>query len=394
MDIMKNYLMDTYNRKNVSFTKGKGVYLWDTDDNKYLDALCGLAVTSLGHSDPDISYVISKQSETLIHTSNAFMIQQQEQLGEKLCKLSGMQSAFFCNSGAEAVEASIKIARKYGNDKKINNPKIIVMENSFHGRTMAALSATGGGKAHKGFYPLLDGLLRVPYNDVDAVKILSKKHKDIVAILLEPIQGEGGIIIPDRSYLKELRIICDKFKWLLMIDEVQSGFCRTGKWFGFQHSSIIPDVISVAKALGNGVPIGACLASNDAAKVLVPGSHGSTFGGNFLSTSVGLEVLNIMKKKSLCKNARDMGVYLESELNKKLAHLDIIKEIRCIGLMIGIELKVNCMHLAQNALENRLVINVTKENTIRMLPPLILNKEQADVIVTTLEKIIGEIKYE
>ncbi|MDG2158852.1 MAG: aspartate aminotransferase family protein [Gammaproteobacteria bacterium] len=391
---MKNYLMDTYNRKNVSFTKGKGVYLWDTDDNKYLDALCGLAVTSLGHSDPDISYVISKQSETLIHTSNAFMIQQQEQLGEKLCKLSGMQSAFFCNSGAEAVEASIKIARKYGNDKKINNPKIIVMENSFHGRTMAALSATGGGKAHKGFYPLLDGLLRVPYNDVDAVKILSKKHKDIVAILLEPIQGEGGIIIPDRSYLKELRIICDKFKWLLMIDEVQSGFCRTGKWFGFQHSSIIPDVISVAKALGNGVPIGACLASNDAAKVLVPGSHGSTFGGNFLSTSVGLEVLNIMKKKSLCKNARDMGVYLESELNKKLAHLDIIKEIRCIGLMIGIELKVNCMHLAQNALENRLVINVTKENTIRMLPPLILNKEQADVIVTTLEKIIGEIKYE
>ena len=394
MDIMKNYLMDTYNRKNVSFTKGKGVYLWDTDDNKYLDALCGLAVTSLGHSDPDISYVISKQSETLIHTSNAFMIQQQEQLGEKLCKLSGMQSAFFCNSGAEAVEASIKIARKYGNDKKINNPKIIVMENSFHGRTMAALSATGGGKAHKGFYPLLDGLLRVPYNDVDAVKILSKKHKDIVAILLEPIQGEGGIIIPDRSYLKELRIICDKFKWLLMIDEVQSSFCRTGKWFGFQHSSIIPDVISVAKALGNGVPIGACLASNDAAKVLVPGSHGSTFGGNFLSTSVGLEVLNIMKKKSLCKNARDMGVYLESELNKKLAHLDIIKEIRCIGLMIGIELKVNCMHLAQNALENRLVINVTKENTIRMLPPLILNKEQADVIVTTLEKIIGEIKYE
>ncbi|MBT3548678.1 MAG: aspartate aminotransferase family protein [Gammaproteobacteria bacterium] len=391
---MKNYLMDTYNRKNVSFTKGKGVYLWDTDDNKYLDALCGLAVTSLGHSDPDISYVISKQSETLIHTSNAFMIQQQEQLGEKLCKLSGMQSAFFCNSGAEAVEASIKIARKYGNDKKINNPKIIVMENSFHGRTMAALSATGGGKAHKGFHPLLDGLLRVPYNDVDAIKILSKKHKDIVAILLEPIQGEGGIIIPDRSYLKELRIICDKFKWLLMIDEVQSGFCRTGKWFGFQHSSIIPDVISVAKALGNGVPIGACLASNDAAKVLVPGSHGSTFGGNFLSTSVGLEVLNIMKKKSLCKNARDMGVYLESELNKKLAHLDIIKEIRCIGLMIGIELKVNCMHLAQNALENRLVINVTKENTIRMLPPLILNKEQADVIVTTLEKIIGEIKYE
>ena len=391
---MKNYLMNTYNRKNISFVKGKGVYLWDTDNNKYLDALCGLAVTSLGHSDPDVADVISRQSKTLIHTSNAFMIKQQEQLGERLCKLSGMHAAFFCNSGAEAVEASIKIARKYGNDKKINNPKIIVMENSFHGRTMAALSATGGEKAHAGFYPLLDGLLRVPYNDVDAIKKLSEKHNDIVAILLEPIQGEGGIIIPDENYLSELRNICNKFKWLLMIDEVQSGFCRTGKWFGFQHSEIIPDVISVAKALGNGVPIGACLANNVAAKVLVPGSHGSTFGGNFLSTSVGLAVLDIMRKKNLCKNARDIGLYLESELNKKLAHFKIIKEIRCKGLMIGIELRINCIHLVQDALKKKLIINVTKENTIRMLPPLIMNRSQADIVVTTLQRIIGKIKYE
>jgi len=386
--------MNTYNRKNISFVKGKGVYLWDTDNNKYLDALCGLAVTSLGHSDPDVADVISRQSKTLIHTSNAFMIKQQEQLGERLCKLSGMHAAFFCNSGAEAVEASIKIARKYGNDKKINNPKIIVMENSFHGRTMAALSATGGEKAHAGFYPLLDGLLRVPYNDVDAIKKLSEKHNDIVAILLEPIQGEGGIIIPDENYLSELRNICNKFKWLLMIDEVQSGFCRTGKWFGFQHSEIIPDVISVAKALGNGVPIGACLANNVAAKVLVPGSHGSTFGGNFLSTSVGLAVLDIMRKKNLCKNARDIGLYLESELNKKLLHFKIIKEIRCKGLMIGIELRINCIHLVQDALKKKLIINVTKENTIRMLPPLIMNRSQADIVVTTLQRIIGKIKYE
>ena len=391
---MKNYLMNTYNRKNISFVKGKGVYLWDTDNNKYLDALCGLAVTSLGHSDPDIADTIAKQSKMLIHTSNAFMIKQQEQLGERLCKLSGMKSAFFCNSGAEAVEASIKIARKYGNDKKINNPKIIVMENSFHGRTMAALSATGGEKAHAGFYPLLDGLLRVPYNDTEAIKKLSEKHNDIVAILLEPIQGEGGIVIPDKNYLSELRNICDKFQWLLMIDEVQSGFCRTGKWFGFQHSKIIPDVISVAKALGNGVPIGACLASNAAAEVLVPGSHGSTFGGNFLSTSVGLAVLDIMRKKNLCKNARDIGLYLESELKKKLSHFKIIKEIRCKGLMIGIELRINCMHLVQDALKRKLVINVTKENTIRMLPPLIINRSQADVITATLQKIIGSIKYE
>ena len=268
------------------------------------------------------------------------------------------------------------------------------MENSFHGRTMAALSATGGEKAHAGFYPLLDGLLRVPYNDVDAIKKLSEKHNDIVAILLEPIQGEGGIIIPDKNYLSELRNICNKFKWLLMIDEVQSGFCRTGKWFGFQHSEIIPDVISIAKALGNGVPIGACLASNAAAKVLVPGSHGSTFGGNFLSTSVGLAVLDIMRKKSLCKNARNIGLYLESELNKKLLHFKIVKEIRCKGLMIGIELRINCVHLVQDALKKKLVINVTKENTIRMLPPLIINRSQADIIVTTLQRIIGKIKYE
>ena len=237
-------------------------------------------------------------------------------------------------------------------------------------------------------------MLRVPYNDTEAIKKLSEKHNDIVAILLEPIQGEGGIVIPDKNYLSELRNICDKFKWLLMIDEVQSGFCRTGKWFGFQHSKIIPDVISVAKALGNGVPIGACLASNAAAEVLVPGSNGSTFGGNFLSTSVGLAVLDIMRKKNLCKNARDIGLYLESELKKKLSHFKIIKEIRCKGLMIGIELRINCMHLVQDALKRKLVINVTKENTIRMLPPLIINRSQADVITATLQKIIGSIKYE
>jgi acetylornithine aminotransferase len=289
---------------------------------------------------------------------------------------------------------NMKITPERGMLNYKDNPKIIVMENSFHGRTMAALSATGGEKAHAGFYPLLDGLLRVPYNDVDAIKKLSEKHNDIVAILLEPIQGEGGIIIPDENYLSELRNICNKFKWLLMIDEVQSGFCRTGKWFGFQHSEITPDVISVAKALGNGVPIGACLANNVAAKVLVPGSHGSTFGGNFLSTSVGLAVLDIMRKKNLCKNARDIGLYLESELNKKLLHFKIVKEIRCKGLMIGIELKINCIHLVQDALKKKLVINVTKENTIRMLPPLIMNRSQADIIVTTLQRIIGKIKYE
>jgi len=391
---MNNYLMNTYNRKKVSFVKGDGVYLWDDNGKKYLDALCGLAVTSLGHSNLDISEVLAKQSKTLIHTSNAFIIEQQKRLGKKLCMLSGMETTFFCNSGAEAVEASIKIARKYGNDQKIKNPEIIVMNNSFHGRTMAALSATSEGKAHQGFYPLLDGLTRVPYNDIKSIESLSKTNKNIVAILLEPIQGEGGIIIPNDDYLSQLRDICDKNNWLLMIDEVQTGFCRTGKWFAFQHSNIIPDVICVAKALGNGVPIGACLANDKASKVLVPGSHGSTFGGNFLSTSVGLKVLEIMKDQDLCKKSRESGSYLKSSLEKTLKDFNVIKEIRCKGLMVGIELKKDCMHLAQDALENGLVINITKQNIIRMLPPLIIDKTQLDEIVSILKKIIGEVDYD
>ena len=391
---MNNYLMNTYNRKKVSFVKGDGVYLWDDNGKKYLDALCGLAVTSLGHSNLDISEVLAKQSKTLIHTSNAFIIEQQKRLGKKLCMLSGMETTFFCNSGAEAVEASIKIARKYGNDQKIKNPEIIVMNNSFHGRTMAALSATSEGKAHQGFYPLLDGLTRAPYNDIKSIESLSKTNKNIVAILLEPIQGEGGIIIPNDDYLSQLRDICDKNNWLLMIDEVQTGFCRTGKWFAFQHSNIIPDVICVAKALGNGVPIGACLANDKASKVLVPGSHGSTFGGNFLSTSVGLKVLEIMKDQDLCKKSRESGSYLKSSLEKILKDFNVIKEIRCKGLMVGIELKKDCMHLAQDALENGLVINITKQNIIRMLPPLIIDKTQLDEIVSILKKIIGEVDYD
>ena len=387
--IMNDYLMKTYNRKNVAFQKGKGVYLWDTDNKKYLDTLSGLAVTSLGHAHPEIADAIHKQSKTLIHTSNAFVIQQQKILAKRLCMLTGMEKAFFCNSGAEAVETAIKIARKYGNDKKINNPKIIVMENSFHGRTMAALSATGNDKAHQGFYPLLDGLLRVPYSDISAIEELAAKDNSIVAILLESIQGEGGVIIPDEGYLKKLRKICDSHEWLLMIDEVQSGLCRTGKWFGFQHSSISPDVVTVAKALGNGIPIGACLARNSAAEVLTPGSHGSTFGGNFLATTVAIKVLDIMKQQNLCENARIMGEYFEEQLNKSL-NKNLIKEIRCKGLMIGIELNIKCLHYVEEALELGLVINVTKESIIRLLPPLIIDKTHVDKIIMLLTKLIRE----
>ena len=380
--------MPTYNRKSVSFVRGEGVYLYDKDNKKYLDALCGLAVTSLGHSDKEISKVLSTQSSELIHTSNAFHIGPQEELAKRLCQLTGMTNAFFCNSGAEAVEAAIKISRKFGHSKKISAPKIIVMENSFHGRTMAALSATGSKKAHEGFTPLVDGFIHVPFNNIDAVKSVLSEEKNVVAILLEPIQGEGGIILPYDKYLYHLREITHNHNILLMIDEVQSGFCRTGKWFAHQHENIIPDVITVAKALGNGVPIGACLASAKASDILIPGSHGSTFGGNFLSCSVGLKVLDIMRDNQICKNAREVGEYFHEQLIKRLSSKKSIHEIRCKGLMIGIELVDECTKLSEVFLNHGLVVNITKEKIIRMLPPLIINKNHVDDIIDIIEKVL------
>ena len=380
--------MPTYNRKSVSFVRGEGVYLYDKDNKKYLDALCGLAVTSLGHSDKEISKVLSTQSSELIHTSNAFHIGPQEELAKRLCQLTGMTNAFFCNSGAEAVEAAIKISRKFGHSKKISAPKIIVMENSFHGRTMAALSATGSKKAHDGFTPLVDGFIHVPFNNIDAVKSVLSEEKDVVAILLEPIQGEGGIILPYDKYLYQLREITYNHNILLMIDEVQSGFCRTGKWFAHQHENIIPDVITVAKALGNGVPIGACLASAKASDILIPGSHGSTFGGNFLSCSVGLKVLDIMRDNQICKNAREVGEYFHEQLIKRLSSKKSVHEIRCKGLMIGIELVDECTNLSEVFLNHGLVVNITKEKIIRMLPPLIINKNHVDDIIDIIEKVL------
>ena len=380
--------MPTYNRKSVSFVRGEGVYLYDKNNKKYLDALCGLAVTSLGHSDREISKVLSTQSSELIHTSNAFHIGPQEELAKRLCQLTGMTNAFFCNSGAEAVEAAIKISRKFGHSKKISAPKIIVMENSFHGRTMAALSATGSKKAHEGFTPLVDGFIHVPFNNIDAVKSVLSEEKNVVAILLEPIQGEGGIILPYDKYLYQLREITHNHNILLMIDEVQSGFCRTGKWFAHQHENIIPDVITVAKALGNGVPIGACLASAKASDILIPGSHGSTFGGNFLSCSVGLKVLDIMRDNQICKNAREVGEYFHEQLIKRLSSKKSVHEIRCKGLMIGIELVDECTNLSEVFLNHGLVVNITKEKIIRMLPPLIINKNHVDDIIDIIEKVL------
>ena len=345
------YLMNTYNRKDIAFKYGDGMYLWDENDRKYLDATCGLAVTGLGHSHPEINEVFANQSKTLIHTSNAFVIKKQEKLAKRLCQLSGMDKAFFCNSGTEAVETAIKISRKFGNDQKIIKPKILVMSNSFHGRTIGALTATGNAEAHQGFEPLLEGFVRVPYNDIKSIKTKASKYNSIVAVLLEPVQGEGGIVVPDENYLQEIREICDERNWLLMVDEVQSGLCRTGKWFAFQHSQVLPDVVMIAKGLGNGMPIGACLARGIAGEVLSPGTHGSTFGGNFLSTSVSLKVLDIMRDQAICANAKAMGSYFQQKLIDKFDKHKSVKNIRCKGLMIGIELIKDCPDLLMQALK-------------------------------------------
>ena len=332
MMIMKTNIMPTYNRKPVTFVKGDGVYLYDNKGKKYLDALCGLAVTSLGHSNPKITEAIKKQSQELIHTSNAFQIDSQEKLAKRLCQLTGMENSFFCNSGAEAVEAAIKIARKYGHDRGYENPKIVVMSNSFHGRTMGAMSVTSNEASHLAFGPILEGLVRVKFNDINEIKDVLTAHKDIAAILLEPIQGEGGIISCSDDYMRELSDMCISNKILLMADEVQSGFCRTGKWFSYQHFNVSPDVVMVAKALGNGVPIGACLAKGDAAKVLSAGMHGSTFGGNYLSTSVGLCILDIMRDEHICSHVRAITSTMKNAMHSKIKDLKAVSDLSLIHI--------------------------------------------------------------
>lgn len=381
-------IMSTYARLPVTFERGEGAYLYDTEGKKYLDAMCGIAVTSLGHAHEGIAEAVSDQLSKLVHTSNLYHIANQTELGNKLCELSGMHSVFFANSGAEANEAAIKLARLYGKSLGVEIPNIIVMEGSFHGRTLATLSATGSRKVRAGFSPLLSGFVRVPYNDVDAIEITAKNNKDVVAILVEPIQGEGGIIVPDEGYLKQLRAICDENNWLLMVDEIQSGMSRTGKWFGFQHEEIKPDVMTLAKALGNGVPIGACLAAEGVSGVLKAGTHGSTFGGNPLSTRAGLAVVEAMEQDDIKSNAEKMGHYLHSQLAEGLASVAGVTTVRSKGLMLGIELDRDCGQLVMQALEAGLLINVTAGNVIRLLPPLTLTPEQADEISRILIPMI------
>ena len=385
-------LLNNYGRKDVSFIKGSGAWLWDQHNHRYLDALSGIAVCGLGHAHPQIATTISQQASTLLHTSNIYRIPAQEQLGEKLCSLSGMDGAFFCNSGAEANEAAIKLARLHGHNKNIDTPAVIVFENSFHGRTMATLTATGNRKAHAGFEPLVSGFIRAPYNDIDTVKQICASNSSVVAILAEPIQGEGGINIPAEDFLQSLREVCDQYGLLLMLDEVQTGNGRTGKWFAFQHTSMQPDVITTAKGLGNGFPIGVCLAKGPAAELFSPGSHGSTFGGSPLACTVALKVLDTINKDGLLENANTIGRHLLSEFKSKLEQHPAVKDIRGRGMMLGIELNSPCAQIVDLALEKNLLINVTADSVIRLLPPLITDQDQANEIINTVCECIDQFE--
>jgi acetylornithine aminotransferase len=387
---MSDHLMNTYMRQPVTFTKGEGVWLWDEKGNKYLDALAGVAVNGLGHAHPKLVKAISEQAAKLIHVSNVYNIAEQSALADKLCEISGMDKVFFCNSGCEANEASIKLARLYGHNKGIETPEIIVMDKSFHGRTMATLSATGNRKVQAGFEPLVSGFIRVPYDDIEAVKHIASRNANVVAILVEPVQGEGGINIPkDASgYLETLRQICDEHDWLLMLDEVQTGIGRTGTWFAFQHTTIKPDVMSLAKGLGSGVPIGACVASGKAAEVFTYGKHGSTFGGNPLATAAGLATLNIVEEEGLRENAEKIGNFIREGFNEEFKATKGVVTVRNAGLMVGIELDRPCGDLVKMALEDKLLINVTADSVVRLLPPLVMSEDEAKELVQRLSAII------
>ncbi len=387
-----SHLMNTYNRQPITFTHGEGVWLWATNGEKYLDALSGVAVNSLGHAHPVLVKALQDQVAKMIHVSNIYHIAEQEALANKLAEISGMDKVFFCNSGCEANEAAIKLARLYAHNKGIENPEIIVMERSFHGRTMATLSATGNRKAQAGFEPLVSGFVRVPFDDVEAVKAIASRKNNVVAILVEPVQGEGGIHIPAdmAAYMQGLRKVCDDNGWLLMLDEVQCGIGRTGTWFAFQHAGILPDVMTLAKGLGSGVPIGACLARGVAAETFIPGKHGSTFGGNPLASTAGLTTLNVIADEKLRENAQKMGDLIHQEIKAALKDMTSVKVVRNAGLMVGIELDRPCSELVKMALEDKLLINVTAEKVVRLLPPLVINEAEVRELVKRLSKLIRQ----
>ena len=379
--------MSSYQPLPVAFEHGSGVWLTDQNGQQYLDALSGLAVCGLGHAHPDVTQAIADQAGKLLHTSNLYHIPLQEVLAEQLTSLAGMEKVFFANSGAEANEAAIKIARLFGHQQGIDHAVVVTATGSFHGRTLATLSATGNSKMHQGFEPLVEKFMHVPYNDTEALSSITDKN--VVAVMLEPIQGEGGVVIPDEGYLKAVREICNKNNWLLILDEIQTGMCRTGEWFAFQHEKISPDVMTLAKALGNGVPIGACLAKGTAADLIQPGSHGSTFGGNPLASRAALAVIDVLSKQKLHIKAAKLGAEMLARFKSELSEFDGIISIRGKGLMLAIELDRECAQLVNMALEEYLLINVTSENVVRILPPLVIDDDTARQVV---EKVVRLVK--
>lgn len=382
--------MNTYKRLPVTFTRGEGARLWDTQDREYLDALSGIAVTNLGHAHPAVTRAVCEQAGQLIHTSNVYGIAAQEALGDALTALAGMDSAFFGNSGAEANEAAIKLARLHGHRKGVKNASIVVMENSFHGRTLATLSATGNRKVQAGFEPLVQGFIRIPYGDLDALRVVAEHQPDVVAVLVEPIQGEGGINVPPADYLPGVRALCDSKGWLMILDEIQTGMARTGRPFAYQHHDLAPDVMTVAKALGNGVPIGACLARGEAAGLFAPGNHGSTFGGNPLACSAALAVCTTISGQRLWERAATLGARITDGLREALDGVAGVREVRGQGLMIGVALDRSCGELVSDALAQGLLINVTADTVVRLLPPLVMSDQQADSLVATLGTLVRD----
>lgn len=384
-----NALMNTYGQRALTLVKGEGAYAWDDQGKKYLDALAGIAVCGLGHAHPTVSAAIADQAQTLVHCSNLYNIPAQEALADKLSALSGMSNMFFSNSGAEANEAAIKIARLHGHAKGVELPTIIVTDQAFHGRTLATLTATGNRKVHAGFEPLVRGFSRAPFNDIDAIQAIGENNPNIVAVLVEPIQGEGGVNIPAPDYLQQLRALCDAKGWLLMLDEIQTANGRTGTFFHYQQHNILPDVVTIAKGLGNGVPIGACLTHGPAAQLMQPGNHGSTFGGNPIACAAALATIETIEGENLAQRANELGAYLLQTFSTALAGCDKVKDIRGSGLMIGIELSEPCTDLVVRAADKGLLINVTAGNVIRLLPPLIFSDEQAEQLVDILVPLIN-----
>jgi acetylornithine aminotransferase len=387
---MSSAIMPTYfSQAPIAFERGQGPWVWDTAGKQYLDSLCGIAVTSLGHAHPAITQAITEQAAKLIHTSNTYRITQQEALAEVLTEVAGMEQAFFCNSGAEATETAIKLARAYGHRKGIEVPTIIVMEKAFHGRTMGSLSASNE-RIRTGFEPLLPGFIYAPFNNLAAIEELAKHQQNIVGVMLEPIQGEGGIHVPHPDYLKGLRALCDKQDWLLIVDEVQTGMGRTGKWFAYQHSGIAPDVVTVAKALANGVPIGACMVRGKACNPFAPGKHGSTFGGNPLACAAALATINTIRDQNLVEHIATIGEYLRKTLAETLNAQQAVIDVRGQGLMLGVELDRPCRELMLTGLKHGLLFNITSDKVIRLLPPFIITQTEADEIVKRLNKAITE----